>query len=225
MKIAMVNPYFMKGKGIDRVMFELGKRLEKWFDIEVICAKTDYYDRFVKTRIIPSRKIFGYEALGMYLKLPKYLKNYDLVNPHHEILNLPCLFSKKPVIATYHGFQRVYFGNLIKRFPRSVLLEIHALFYRFDKKIIAVSHYLAEELARRYFIPKDRIEVVYNGVDFGKFRTGKDEGYMLFVGRHERYKGVHELLELVKLTEYPFCLLYTSPSPRDLSTSRMPSSA
>ena len=26
-------------------------------------------------------------------------------------------------------------------------------------------------------------------------------------------------------TESPFCLLYTSPSPRDLSTSRMPSSA
>jgi len=25
--------------------------------------------------------------------------------------------------------------------------------------------------------------------------------------------------------EFPFCLLYTSPSPRDLSTSRMPSSA
>ena len=25
--------------------------------------------------------------------------------------------------------------------------------------------------------------------------------------------------------EYPNCLLYTSPSPRDLSTSRMPSSA
>ena len=31
--------------------------------------------------------------------------------------------------------------------------------------------------------------------------------------------------ELVKLSENSFCLLYTSPSPRDLSTSRMPSSA
>ena len=31
--------------------------------------------------------------------------------------------------------------------------------------------------------------------------------------------------ELAALDEYYFCLLYTSPSPRDLSTSRMPSSA
>ena len=28
-----------------------------------------------------------------------------------------------------------------------------------------------------------------------------------------------------RVTEFKFCLLYTSPSPRDLSTSRMPSSA
>ena len=28
-----------------------------------------------------------------------------------------------------------------------------------------------------------------------------------------------------RLTQYLICLLYTSPSPRDLSTSRMPSSA
>ena len=27
------------------------------------------------------------------------------------------------------------------------------------------------------------------------------------------------------MSEYQYCLLYTSPSPRDLSTSRMPSSA
>ena len=31
--------------------------------------------------------------------------------------------------------------------------------------------------------------------------------------------------EIKSLTEADFCLLYTSPSPRDLSTSRMPSSA
>ena len=34
----------------------------------------------------------------------------------------------------------------------------------------------------------------------------------------------HELIT-TKLDEFNFCLLYTSPSPRDLSTSRMPSSA
>ena len=32
-------------------------------------------------------------------------------------------------------------------------------------------------------------------------------------------------IEMLMRTQASFCLLYTSPSPRDLSTSRMPSSA
>ena len=37
--------------------------------------------------------------------------------------------------------------------------------------------------------------------------------------------GVLKLGTIIKYIPYPICLLYTSPSPRDLSTSRMPSSA
>ena len=33
------------------------------------------------------------------------------------------------------------------------------------------------------------------------------------------------LAEVLELGRFEICLLYTSPSPRDLSTSRMPSSA
>lgn len=205
----MVNPFFMKGKGIDRVMFELGKRLKKWFDIEVLCAKADYYDQFVNTKIIPSRKIFGYEAIDMYFKIGRHLKNYDVINPHHEILNLPCLFSKKPVITTYHGFQRVWGGNIVRRCIRSAVLESHALFYRYNTHIITISKYLANELVQRYHIPKEKITIVHNGVDFEKFKLGKDKGYMLFVGRHERYKGVHELLQVVKETNFPLVTVGT----------------
>ena len=43
-----------------------------------------------------------------------------------------------------------------------------------------------------------------------------DDGYAVFVGAREDTK---ELLELKG------CLFYTSPSPRDRSTSRMPSTA
>ena len=42
--------------------------------------------------------------------------------------------------------------------------------------------------------------------------------------KHERMEDMAEAADKV-LAEAPACLLYTSPSPRDLSTSRMPSSA
>ena len=50
-------------------------------------------------------------------------------------------------------------------------------------------------------------------------------------GRAKLKAGIDTLANTVKVTLGPkgrnviFCLLYTSPSPRDLSTSRMPSSA
>jgi len=50
-----------------------------------------------------------------------------------------------------------------------------------------------------------------------------------FQNRADLYAWAGSLLEvaaaLVLVPLFPFCLLYTSPSPRDLSTSRMPSSA
>ena len=54
------------------------------------------------------------------------------------------------------------------------------------------------------------------------------EGRELQCGSCERvwfYKPKNESKDLLKLNENISCLLYTSPSPRDLSTSRMPSSA
>ena len=40
-----------------------------------------------------------------------------------------------------------------------------------------------------------------------------------------RFRGLHALRRYPNGEERCICLLYTSPSPRDLSTSRMPSSA
>ena len=47
----------------------------------------------------------------------------------------------------------------------------------------------------------------------------------LLVSEIERTEGVTLEAGFIDITLYRDCLLYTSPSPRDLSTSRMPSSA
>ena len=72
------------------------------------------------------------------------------------------------------------------------------------------------------------LQVVHN--DSNVYRLGRLEAgeytfrvyvYVQTVNGSSQYW----LVEEVKFTVSPACLLYTSPSPRDLSTSRMPSSA
>ena len=71
---------------------------------------------------------------------------------------------------------------------------------------------------------RNDIDAVLHLGDFiYEYQTG-GYGYTEEVGRG--HQPDHEILELSDYRiRYSYCLLYTSPSPRDLSTSRMPSSA
>ena len=60
---------------------------------------------------------------------------------------------------------------------------------------------------------------------FGAMIAGHlDRGGMAVIATHIDL-GLGARAETLDLSQFKACLLYTSPSPRDLSTSRMPSSA
>ena len=67
--------------------------------------------------------------------------------------------------------------------------------------------------------------------DYEKFKTREFKQFeelleKFVVGiKHKPHKAILAVAGPVKDGKAKFCLLYTSPSPRDLSTSRMPSSA
>ena len=71
------------------------------------------------------------------------------------------------------------------------------------------------------------------GQNAGGDIRGMQSGRILVVDSHPKEKEWEEVIVDVNVDDHPnpleelgrFCLLYTSPSPRDLSTSRMPSSA
>ena len=66
--------------------------------------------------------------------------------------------------------------------------------------------------------PSDKIEISYEQLSTGKFiKTGND----LTITTEDLWGDT----ETVLLKDYFLCLLYTSPSPRDIGPSRMPSSA
>ena len=135
----------------------------------------------------------------------------------------------KPSVVTYHSdivrqknLLRVY-SPLKRRFLRSV-----------DTIIATSPNYLASSPVLKRFEHKTR--TITYGLDksiypqpsaavMDKWRERCGERFFLFVGMLRYYKGLHILLDAMADIDYPVCLLYTSPSPRDATLSRMPSSA
>ena len=94
-------------------------------------------------------------------------------------------------------------------------LKILLLQIRDDHKVRAEE---LESFARYSQLDVNQIDVL-NVFDTPSFDSSVLEGYdALYVG------GASEA-NVLEPKIYPFCLLYTSPSPRDFAISRMPSSA
>ena len=76
----------------------------------------------------------------------------------------------------------------------------------------------------------DRDEV-HEFIDFMSVEHGFKKSYLVDIfSKAEKQQNIIDSMnrpaeKVVTWDEYKSCLLYTSPSPRDLSTSRMPSSA
>ena len=76
------------------------------------------------------------------------------------------------------------------------------------------------DLAKAVFLDRD------GTLNLEKHYLSKPEELELFEGVPESLSLLQSAgMELFVVTNQSGCLLYTSPSPRDLSTSRMPSSA
>ena len=103
---------------------------------------------------------------------------------------------------------------------------------RFNKEIMQLSHTIStaetiEELEACKVLLKETLRRAVEALDIDKV---SDEGFQSFAfvwqtTERELDDRMSQLLQQTNNRELKPCLLYTSPSPRDLSTSRMPSSA
>ena len=74
---------------------------------------------------------------------------------------------------------------------------------------------------------KRKLNLVKTVVGFDDAIEDKSHRYDCYINTHNRYWNgwANPYFEQKEWDKFINCLLYTSPSPRDLSTSRMPSSA
>jgi len=77
--------------------------------------------------------------------------------------------------------------------------------------IIAVSHYMKNQLEGLYYIPSERIRVIYNGIDTDRYKPtfnaavlnsygiNPEKPFVLFVGRITHQKGIIHLIDAIPL--------------------------
>jgi glycosyltransferase involved in cell wall biosynthesis len=111
----------------------------------------------------------------------------------------------------------------------SALLYVEAMVQRlmgnYEKvdRIIAPSQFMAESV--KSLFPAEKVRVIHNGIDISKLSAyNKDEGYVLYIGRLSREKGIKTLVEAYRRHEIhmPLKVCGTGPLLEELSSKPIP---
>ena len=142
------------------------------------------------------------------------------------VLALGCFWGPEKKYGQLDGIYRTEVGYCGGNSPNTNYREVctgttnhaEAVKLEFDPKVITY-----EQIIKRFFEFHDPTTLNSQGPDFGtQYRS--EIFYLNEEQKNIAQKVIDE--ENLKLSgKVVTCLLYTSPSPRDLSTSRMPSSA
>ena len=120
------------------------------------------------------------------------------------------------------------FANLDERFYASRLLDNFVYFNdSLSKKLLVSSYHSLPDAVRNYGSSRTFEELMRNvalTAVSGEIPNVTDSGY-LFCRNTRQQLGLDENLFKQPIDALSDCLLYTSPSPRDRTRSRMPSSA
>lgn len=125
-------------------------------------------ERGIMPELLPSTRSFDVSFLNRLVKTLRRLR-IDIVHSHLPTSNAyACLagrLARVPVVATYHGRTDVFGPS--SRTDRAKRWIVR----RLAQKIVAVSADMRDDLITNAAFPRSKIDVVYNGIDWGAFDT------------------------------------------------------
>ena len=180
------------------------------FDIFLLGNKPEIekYDWSKKISIVQcNSKIYSIkEQLELSLKIPKC----DVFwSPHYNIPISP-IRAKRRIVTIHDVFHLAFYDSLSLKQKLYAKLVINQAVVRSDI-ILTVSNFSADEI-RKYTNTQKKIEVIYNAIDFEKFRAIDDkskldgvknkynlpDNFLLFVGNVKPHKNLKNLLLAIK---------------------------
>lgn len=186
MKILFVlENYYPNVGGVETLFKNLIEKLaENGHEIILVTTRLDPSHPFKEEKKnltifrYPFRNRYAFTFLALFPVL-KHIKNVDLVHTTSYNAAFPAFIASKlrskKIIITFHEvwgelWFKLPFMNTITRIGHS-LFEKMLLKFSFDK-VVAVSKSTAENLIK-HGISEEKIEVIYNGIDYHKWQTSE----------------------------------------------------
>lgn len=183
--------------GVESVVGNLALHLNKLgVETTSICGQEKYSGHL--RSILSARKIVGQR------------NNFDIINTHGYsgfwLSFVPKMFRSSKHVVTFHGTWANYFdaigcGGIKNRALRRVSIWVEKRAMRDCDYGIAVSEHVKESVAEQCGVDGDKISVVYNGVDCGRFKPrtkGEQKNRVLWIGTNARLKGLEEAINAVR---------------------------
>jgi len=207
MKICLISKQFYPKTigGAEVYMYEIYKRIKKDNDITILTYDdVDYEEAEVifvpKLHFTVSSFLFSIIA-----GLKARFGDYDIVHINGYWAEFSGLFVRNDIV-TIHDV-----GFLMKKgVLNKIRFFILGAIMKSAKKVITVSWKTKEEILRHFKIKEDKIEVIPNGIDLGKYNSGNageeirkrygiNEKKIIFsFGRFARNKGYEYLIDAFK---------------------------
>lgn len=210
-KVLHILPNLSRG-GAEKVCFDIISNLDtKRFNSALLLFKDageglDWQKELTKKgitiyRLKKKRKL----DFSNFFRIIKIIKSYkpDIVHTHlgGDIYGrlAAALAGVRVIVSTEHN---------INHSERKIVSLLKKMTAPLALKIFAVSQAVKEDVKRRYKIKAEKIDVIYNGVDFDKFSTcsrerKKDETLIIgAMGRLSRQKGLSVLIAAISLVKY-----------------------
>ena len=220
MKICIVCDFFIPHYhgGGERRYYEIAKRLvKKGHQVDVICMKIGGVTNQEEIEGInihhigpiidkpPHRSSSNF--INFIFAVFKWIltHNYDLIDAQAYSPLIPAFFGAKlkktPIIGTIYDVSTDEDDQWIQSSKIADLAEKILVRFPYDK-IITVSNETKKSLIKYYGVQKNRVSVVYAGVDLELIDSvkvnEKYENTIIFVGRLVPHKHVDHLLKVVK---------------------------
>ncbi len=204
MKILITHELFppdVHGGG-EKVVYEIAKRLiDKGIEVQVLTTGDPKIKRYenIPTARLPINRYLMNLAFPWILK---YAKNADLIQTNNYNACYPSYIaakmSKKPIVCLIHGM----YGNNWLRMRGPIFGTVSRMIEKFQicheyEKVIFLSNF-AKNAGIEIGIKRELTEVIRPGIEFKKYRVKAKEGYVLFVGRLAKQKGLECLLKVAE---------------------------